>query len=156
MLKIKIIVVGHTRAPFLKDGEAYYLNMLGKYCRIEWIAVKGAAVKKARSAVEILAAEGRSIGKQLPTRDYIIGLDRKGKLYSSRGLAKKIQGLTQTHSGVCFLTGGPLGLSEEILNQADELFSLSRLTLTHEMTRLVLLEQIYRAFTLIRGEGYHK
>jgi 23S rRNA (pseudouridine1915-N3)-methyltransferase len=67
-----------------------------------------------------------------------------------------MQRLTQAHSAVSFLTGGPLGLSKGILNQADELFSLSRLTFTHEMTRLVLLEQIYRAFTIIRGESYHK
>lgn len=156
MLKIKIIVVGNTRASFLKDGEAYYLRKLRKYSQTEWIAVKGVPVKKALGAAQILAAEGRSIGKHLSVRDYIIAVDRKGKLYSSRGLAKKMQRLTQAHSAVSFLTGGPLGLSKGILNQADELFSLSRLTFTHEMTRLVLLEQIYRAFTIIRGESYHK
>ncbi|MCP4665451.1 MAG: 23S rRNA (pseudouridine(1915)-N(3))-methyltransferase RlmH [Deltaproteobacteria bacterium] len=156
MPKINIIVVGRTRSPFLKEGESFYLERLKRYAQTEWVEVRPAAIKKGRSTQGILATEGDVICKRLDPRDHIIALDRSGKVYDSVGLARRIEQLSLASKGLAFVTGGPLGLSKEIMAGAHEILSLSRLTLTHEMTRLLLLEQLYRAFTIIRGEKYHK
>jgi len=156
MLKIKIIVVDRTRSAFLKQGETFYIKRLERYARTEWVAVKPAGIKKGRPAPEILDEEGCSIAKKLFTRDYIIALDRSGKAYDSKGLAARIEKLSFTHDRLTFVVGGPMGLSKAVLDRSHEIFSLSRLTLTHEMSRLLLLEQLYRAFTIIKGGKYHK
>ena len=89
--------------------------------------------------------------------DYIAALDRSGRQYSSDGLADLLKKLSVNIRGsVCFMIGGPLGLSEEILDKADAVIALSKMTFTHEMSRIILLEQTYRAFTIIQGEKYHK
>jgi len=156
MLKIKIIVVDRTRSEFLKQGESFYMKRLKRYAQTEWVEVKPAGIKKGRPTLRILDEEGDSIAKKLVTRDYIIALDRSGKEYDSEELAARIEKLSFTHDRLTFVVGGPLGLSKTILNRSHEIFSLSRLTLTHEMSRLLLLEQLYRAFTIIKGEKYHK
>ena len=156
MLKIKLIVVDRTRSPFLKEGESFYLDRLRRYAHTEWVEVKPAAIKRGRPPEEILGAEGDSVAKRFGARDYIIALDRAGKAYDSMGLAQRIDRLSLGHPCIAFAIGGPMGFSKEFLDRADETFSLSRLTLTHEMSRLLLLEQIYRAFTILRGEKYHK
>ncbi|MBW1798086.1 MAG: 23S rRNA (pseudouridine(1915)-N(3))-methyltransferase RlmH [Deltaproteobacteria bacterium] len=156
MLKIKIIVVDRTRSAFLKQGETFYMERLKRYAQPEWVEVKPTGIKKGRPIFKILDAEGDSIAKNFVPRDYIIALDRSGKAYDSEELAARIEKLSMTHDRLTFVVGGPLGLSKAILDRAHEVFSLSRLTLTHEMSRLILLEQLYRAFTIIKGEKYHK
>jgi 23S rRNA (pseudouridine1915-N3)-methyltransferase len=156
MPKIKIIVVGNTKSSFIKEGEQVYLERLRHYAGTEWVEVKPQKVRKGRSGAEILAAEGQSIDKKLISGDHIIALDIRGKEYDSEGLAKWIERLSLSGKNLCFITGGPLGLSKKILHAADEILSLSKLTLTHEMSRLLLLEQLYRAHSIIRGEKYHK
>ncbi len=157
MLKIKIIVVDRTRSPFLKEGEAFYLKRLQKYVRVKWIEVRPAKIKKGRSTEEILVAEGQTLARSLAPRDYLIALDRTGHPYDSSELAVWLDKLsTGVGDWVSFIIGGPLGLSGEILERSQKVLSLSRLTLTHEMSRLLLLEQLYRACTILRGEKYHK
>ncbi len=156
MPKIKIIVVGNTKSSFIKEGEQIYLERLRRYTDTQWVEVKPQKVRKGRSGVEILAAEGQSIDKKFLSGDHIIALDISGKEYDSEGLAKWIERFSLSGKSLCFVIGGPLGLSEKILHSADEILSLSKLTLTHEMSRLLLLEQLYRAYTIIRGEKYHK
>jgi 23S rRNA (pseudouridine1915-N3)-methyltransferase len=156
MLKIKIIVVDRTRSAFLKQGETFYLKRIERYAKTEWVEVKPAGIKKGRPTFRILDAEGDSIAKTFVPRDYIIALERSGKAYGSEELASHIEKLSLTHDRLTFVVGGPLGLSKAILDRSHEIFSLSRLTLTHEMSRLLLLEQLYRAFTIIKGEKYHK
>lgn len=123
---------------------------------MEWVEVKPAKIKKGIPAGKVLALEGSSIFKKFLPRDYIIALDRNGKGYDSRGFADRIRRLALTQGRLTFVIGGPLGLSRTLLNKANEILSLSRLTLTHEMCRLLLLEQLYRAFTIINNEKYHK
>jgi 23S rRNA (pseudouridine1915-N3)-methyltransferase len=156
MLTIKIIVVDRTRSSFLKKGEAFYLKRIQKYARTQWVEVKPVKIKKSTPADVILTAEGASIIKKIHPRDYAIALDRSGQAYNSKKLAARIERLSHDHSRLAFVIGGPLGLSKNILDKANEILSLSRLTLTHEMSRLILLEQIYRAFTIIHNEKYHK
>ena len=154
--KFYTTVVGNTKASFIKEGERIYLERLKRYTGIKWMEAKPQKVRKGRSVAEILAVEGQSIDKKLLSGDHIIALDIRGKEYDSEGLAKWIERLSLSGKNLCFVTGGPLGLSKKILHAADEILSLSKLTLTHEMSRLLLLEQLYRAYTIIRGEKYHK
>ncbi len=157
MLKIRVIVVDRTRAPFLKAGEAFYLERLQKYAQVEWVEVKPTKIKKGRSSEEIVSAEGEKISQRLAMRDYLVTLDRSGHEHDSVGLAAWLNKLsTGVWDRVSFIIGGPLGLSREILERSQKVLSLSKLTLTHEMSRLLLLEQLYRAFTILRGEKYHK
>ncbi len=156
MIKTKIIVVDRTRSSFLKEGEYFYLERLRPYTQMEWREVRPVRIKKGTSTTRALNTEGEAIAKGLLPRDYVIALDRMGKAYVSKKLAKRIEQLSLTHSRLAFVIGGPLGLSKTILSRADEVLSLSQFTLTHEMSRLLLLEQLYRAFTIINHENYHK
>ena len=157
MLKIRVIVVDRTRSSFLNEGESLYLKRLQRYVQVEWIEVKPARITKGRPEEEILLSEGQAIARRLEPRDYMVALDRSGHQVDSEGLAGWLEGLSTTATGwVSFLIGGPLGLPKPLLERANKVLSLSRLTLTHEISRLILLEQLYRAFTIMKGEKYHK
>ena len=157
MLKIRIIVVGKTRSPFLKEGETLFLDRLRGYTRVEWIEVRPAKMIKSRSIEEILTEEGDALARKLDSGDYLVTLDRLGCQFDSEGLSRWLDHLSTGIRGwLCFIIGGPLGVSKEILARSHKSLSLSRLTLTHEMSRLLLLEQLYRALTILRGERYHK
>jgi 23S rRNA (pseudouridine1915-N3)-methyltransferase len=157
MLKLKFIMVDKTRAPFLKEGESFYLDRLRRYTQIEWIEVKPVRITKGVQEEEVKNTEGRAILQKVDAGDYLIALDRSGAQYDSEGLSEWLKRLSINVRGpVCFTIGGPVGLSKTVLEKAGSVLSLSKMTLTHEMSRLVLLEQTYRAFTIIRGEKYHK
>jgi 23S rRNA (pseudouridine1915-N3)-methyltransferase len=157
MLKIRVIAVDRTRSPFLKEGESFYLKRLRRYAQVEWAEVKPARISKGRPVGEILSDESEKIGRRLIHRDYLVALDRSGHQYDSEELAAWLDGLSTGAGGwISFIIGGPLGLSRELMERSHNTLSLSRLTLTHEMSRLILLEQLYRAFTIMRGESYHK
>ena len=157
MLKIRVIVVDRTRATFLREGEAFYLDRLKRYAETEWVEVRPAKIRKGRPEKEVLEAEGEAIARRCLPRDYLVALDRSGDRLDSEGLAAWMDELAVQAGGrVSFIVGGPLGLSRDLLRRADRVLSLSQFTLTHEMSRLVLLEQLYRAFTILRGEKYHK
>ena len=157
MPRIRIIVVDRTRSPFLKEGEIFYLDRLRKYIQVDWVEVKPTKISQGRPAQKILAAEGDKIAQKVAQNDYLVCLDRSGNQYDSETLAAWLDSLfNRGEQRVSFIIGGPLGLSKDILNRSRETLSLSQLTLTHEMSRLILLEQLYRAFTILRGEKYHK
>jgi 23S rRNA (pseudouridine1915-N3)-methyltransferase len=157
MLKLRFIVVDRTRSSFLRKGELFYLERLQKYASVEWVEVKPAEIKKGRPEQDVLAAEGQNIARRLTAQDYLISLDRKGRQYDSEELADYLKRLSSSIKGwTSFVIGGPLGLSGEIIDRSDKVLSLSRMTLTHEMCRLLLVEQIYRAFNIMAGTKYHK
>jgi 23S rRNA (pseudouridine1915-N3)-methyltransferase len=157
MLRIRIVVVDRTRSGFLKQGESFYLERLRKYVQVEWVEVKPAKIPEEKRAEELLAVEAERISRKIGPQDYLVSLDRSGRQYHSEGLASWVQTLTDRGERcVTFAIGGSLGLSKELLQRSQEVLSLSRLTFTHEMSRLIFLEQLYRAFTILRGEKYHK
>jgi len=157
MIRIRIIVVDRTRSPFLAEGEAFYRKRLQNYAQVEWIEVKPVKMTKGRPEEEILHLEGQALIRKRGSRDYLVALDRSGRQYGSEEFAGRLEkvGLNAA-GGVTFMIGGPLGLSREAMAEADEILSLSKFTFTHEMSRVLLLEQIYRAFTILKGEKYHK
>jgi 23S rRNA (pseudouridine1915-N3)-methyltransferase len=157
MLKIRIIVVDRTRAAFLREGESLYLKRLRRYVHVDWEEIKPAKIAKGKRDEEVLNAEGELLARRISPKDYLVALDRAGDLLDSEELARWLENLSRRATGgVSFLIGGPLGLSKSLLDSAQKVVSLSRLTLTHEMSRLVLLEQLYRAMTILKGERYHK
>ena len=101
-------------------------------------------------------AEGKTILSKIAKGDYVIAMDIKGRELSSEDLAAKISDTTFTHSTIDFIIGGSLGLSDEVTKRADLRFSFGKITLPHQLARVVLLEQIYRAFKINAGETYHK
>lgn len=157
MIKIRILVVDRTRSPFLAEGEAFYLKRLQRYAQVEWIEVKPVKMTRGRPEQEIQNLEGRALIRKRAPKDHLIALDRCGRQYESEELARRLEKvMVNATGGITFMVGGPLGISRDALAEADEVLSLSKFTLTHEMSRVVLLEQIYRAFTILKGEKYHK
>jgi 23S rRNA (pseudouridine1915-N3)-methyltransferase len=157
MIKIRILVVDRTRSPFLAEGEAFYMKRLKTYAQVEWIEVKPVKMTKGRPEEEILRLEGQALISKRGLKDYLVALDRTGRQYGSEEFAGRLEkAALNATGGVTFMIGGPLGLSGEAMAEADEILSLSKFTLTHEMSRVLLLEQIYRAFTILKGEKYHK
>ena len=154
--RVKIIVVDKTRMGFLKKGLELYLDRVSHYTNLEWIEVRPVPHTKGLSADTILHKEASLIRKRIGPRDYVLALDQGGKTYSSEDFASHLQRLLGQARPISFLIGGPLGLDRQLLEMAHETVSLSPMTLTHEWSRVLLLEQLYRAFTIMRGENYHR
>ncbi len=150
-----IIAVGKLRG-WAADGCQDYLDRLGKHFTVQVIEVPEEDMNR-RSPEEVLAAESERILKRLPTGAYVISLDREsGEQLSSEKLARKLESLgTSGRSHVAVVIGGPLGLSQEVFERSDARISFGQITLPHALARVVLLEQLYRAVKIGRGEKYH-
>ena len=157
MLNIKIVCVGKLKEKYWQDACAEYMKRLGAYCRPEVIEVpeeKLPANASAKDEQHVIEAEGKDIMKRVS--GYVIALDVKGKELSSEELAGRVSEISLAHSSVVFIIGGSLGLSDEVKERADLKMSFGRITLPHQLARVVALEQIYRAFKINAGETYHK
>lgn len=159
-MNINIVCVGKLKEKYWTDAIAEYSKRLGRYCRLSIIELKEERLPDNASAAEeehVKTAEGQSIIKALSGDSYVIALDVKGKQLSSEQLAQKIDDLAvQGKSTIDLIIGGSLGLSDEVLRRADFKLSFSPMTFPHQMMRVILLEQIYRAFKINRNEPYHK
>lgn len=156
MPRIRIIVVERTKAPFLIQGEAFYLERLRRYVPVEWVEVKGRRITARSKREEILDREAEAISARLGQHDHLIALRPEGAAMSSEAFSRHLERLCREKDPLTFVIGGPLGIGQAIYRRTNESLSLSAFTLTHEMTRLILLEQLYRAFTIMRNEKYHK
>ena len=158
-MNINIIAVGSLRSSFLEPGIEEFKKRLNRYCTLDIIEVKDEVVPKNPSDKDLealQALEGERIVKNIPERSYVFALDVKGKPMTSTGFAKSLNNLqVRGYSSFTFIIGGATGLSDFVLQQADYKFSLSHMTFTHQMIRLILLEQIYRAFKINNNEPYH-
>lgn len=154
-MKVLVISVGRVRGD-LADAVAEYEKRAGRYFQFEAIEVKEQPARGSDIA-RVMEEEGNRLLARVPAGFEVIALHREGKGWSSERLAGYFSDLAlRAVSGVAFVIGGAFGLSDEVLSRADHLLSLSAFTLPHEMARLVLTEQIYRAGTIARGEPYHK
>ncbi len=159
MLNIRIICVGKFKEKYWEAASAEYTKRLGAYCNISVDELREERLPSNPSAADergVKEAEGKAILGKIAKGDYVIAMDIKGKELSSEDLAAKIRDTAFTHSTIDFIIGGSLGLSEEVTKRADLRFSFGRITLPHQLARVVLLEQIYRAFKINAGETYHK
>jgi 23S rRNA (pseudouridine1915-N3)-methyltransferase len=150
-----IVAVGSLKG-WAADGAGDYLKRLRRLFPVEVVEVPEEDLSR-RSPEEVLAAEARKILKRIPSGAYVISLDReRGEPVSSEKLARRLNSLgISGRSHVAFILGGPLGLSQEVLKRADALVSFGPVTLPHALARVVLLEQLYRAAKINRGEKYH-
>lgn len=159
MLNVRIIAVGNIKEKYLKEACAEYEKRLGGFCRAELCELKEAKLPDDPTDGQIAAAleeEADSILAAIPPRAYTVALCVEGKQFSSPALAEKLEAQTQTHSSLVFIIGSSYGLSVRVKNAADLRLSLSELTFPHRLFRVMLLETIYRSFTIISGKKYHK
>ena len=155
-MKFKFIWEGRTRTGYLAEGIEDYLKRIKRYVQVEVKEVKEEKIKNIPVAA-LKAREAERIKTAFKRGEFLIALDERGRQFSTTSLAHFLKKLpAQGYKTLTFFLGGPLGLTPELLKQAHLCLSLSSLTLTHEMARLVLLEQLYRILTIWHGERYHK
>lgn len=150
---IKIITVGNLKEKYLKDALDEYRKRIKKYTNIEIIEVKDEGLVEEQKAINL---ESEKIKKYISEKDYIITLEIEGKEFTSPEFAKKIEQIQIESSNIVFIIGGSYGLSNEIKSKARMHLSFSKMTFPHQLFRVMLLEQIYRAYKIINNEKYHK
>lgn len=155
-MRIELVFLGKTREKYLAAGIDDFAKRLSRYTRLKTKTIKDKQKQKNLSEDQVRENEGRDLLAAVNS-SFLVCLDRTGKQVDSEGLAQLVkQWEMRGTKNVCFLIGGPLGFAPTVLQQADMVLSLSTMTFTHEMTRLLLLEQLYRAYTINTGEKYHK
>ena len=150
---IKIITVGSIKEAYLKDAIEEYKKRISKYTNIEIIEVKDEGIVEEKKAIKL---ETKKKKKHLNEKSYLITLEIEGKQMTSVEFSDKINNILIENSNITFVIGGSYGLSEEIKNKANYHLSFSKMTSPHQLFRVLLLEQIYRAFKIINNEKYHK
>ena len=159
-MNISIITIGKLKEKYLKAGIDEYLKRLSSYAKIEVIEMPDEKAPEELSSAEmeqVKQKEGEKLLSKIYPDTYVIALAIDGKMKSSEELADSLDKLaTYGKSKIAFVIGGSLGLSNEVLKRADEKLSFSKMTFPHQLMRLILVEQVYRAFRINRGEPYHK
>ncbi|MFK8794736.1 23S rRNA (pseudouridine(1915)-N(3))-methyltransferase RlmH [Planococcus plakortidis] len=159
-MNISIVTVGKLKEKYLKAGIAEYAKRLGAYAKIAEIEVADEKAPEQLSEADMAIVkkkEGERILAKIPQDAYVIALAIDGKMKTSEQLAKDMESLmTYGRSKVVFVIGGSLGLHDEVLKRADEKLSFSKMTFPHQLMKLILLEQVYRSFRIMKGEPYHK
>jgi len=159
-MQIEICAIGKVKEPYLRDGIAEYLKRLSGFCTLKIVEFSEERIREGAGIHEISSAcrqEGKNLLKAAGQAGYLVALDPGGVSMSSEDLADLVRRweIDGPHH-VAVLIGGPHGLSDEVRGQADLLLSLSSMTFPHQMVRLILLEQIYRAYTINKGLPYHR
>jgi len=152
--KIKILMPGPVKFKFVKEGLEYYLEKIEPFVSVDTIFPKIKA--KVSDASIKVKKEEEAIKKYIIDKEYLIVLDERGRTFKSLELAEKLKILMQNQSYITFVIGGPEGISENLKKTAREVWSLSTLTLNHEIALLVFVEALYRSFTVIKGIPYHR
>ena len=160
MLNVNIICVGKIKESFFRDAIEEYSKRLNSYCSLNIIELKDEKIPNNPSEKDnqiIKEKEGSNILSHIKKDTYIICLDLKGKQYTSEEFSQKINNISNNiSSSITFIIGGSLGISQNVLKKANESISFSKMTFPHQLFRVILLEQIYRAFKIMNNETYHK
>ena len=156
-MQITLVTVGRFKDACYRDAAQNYIKRLQHYVAYDEIEVREERGGKNARVSDIIEREGHRLLSALPPDATVVALGPSGKLCRSEILANRLNLMrVQRKSRLFFLIGGPFGLSSRVLSRADWHLSLSPMTFPHELARVILLEQLYRAFTIIRGENYHK
>ena len=159
MIKITVIALASLKEKYLKDAAAEYIKRLNSYCDLKVIELDPVRLPEKASPAEISSAlerEAELITKKIPAGDFVIPLCIEGKQLSSEEFSKALEQEMNIGRGVTFIIGSSCGLADNIKRRADLKLSFSKMTFPHQLFRVMLLEQIYRAFKIISGEAYHK
>lgn len=155
-MNIRLIVVGKTEEPYLVQGISDYSARLTHYCKFSILEIPELKNAKSLSRDQIKQKEGELILKNITPKDELVLLDERGKTFTSvewaRHLEKKF---LYSSRDITFVIGGSYGFCKEVYDRSDEMISLSKMTFSHQLCRLVFAEQLYRVFTIIKGEPYH-
>jgi 23S rRNA (pseudouridine1915-N3)-methyltransferase len=155
-MKIKLILVGKTNAKYLVEGEKEYEKRLKHYTKFEEIIIPDVKQSGKLSESELKKKEGQLILAKLENSDHVILLDDKGNSYSSLQFSDFLQQkMNSSLKCLVFVVGGAFGFSDEVYQRANSKVSLSKMTFSHQMIRLIFKEQLYRGFSILRGEKYH-
>jgi 23S rRNA (pseudouridine1915-N3)-methyltransferase len=155
-MKIKLICIGKTGKSFLVEGEQEYLTRLGHYIAVEKVELPDIKNARKLSQEQVKTEEGKALLKQLVTSDQVFLLDENGTQYSSEQFATFLQKrFNQGGKSIVFIVGGAYGFSDEVYQRAQGKVSLSNMTFSHQMIRMIFFEQVYRGMTILRGEPYH-
>jgi 23S rRNA (pseudouridine1915-N3)-methyltransferase len=155
-VKLSLLCVGRLTLPFLNEGCTEFAGRLKRYLPFVVHEIKEHKTGRKQDLPRIIATEGENLERKIPTGAFVIALDQRGKNLSSEKLAELMNDhMVQSIPEWVLLIGGPYGLSDSLRERADLTLSLSPMTLTHQMARLLLLEQLYRCCTIIRNEPYH-
>jgi 23S rRNA (pseudouridine1915-N3)-methyltransferase len=155
MYDIIIISIGKIKERHWQSAIDEYLKRLQPYAKINIIEILEEPISSINNRIQILDKEGEKIAQVIPKDCFVIALDRVGQNFTSTEWSEKIDEWSRFGHRIVFIIGGPLGLSATILQHANVLISFSKMTFTHQMTRVILLEQLYRAVTISRGMTYH-
>ena len=159
MLHINVICVGKIKESFFRDAILEYSKRLSRFCNLTITELQDEKIpEKASEKIEqeIKEKEGQNIISHIKKDSYVIALDLTGKELDSVALSQKIENLSISNSSITFIIGGSLGLSNQVLNYCNEKLCSSKMTFPHQLIRIFLLEQIYRAFKIANNETYHK
>ena len=159
MLNIQLICIGKIKENYLKSAIDEYSKRLSKYCKLNILELSDEKIPEKLNnnlEIEIKNKECNNILNHIKKDSYIIALDLKGKEYSSENFAQKLQNISMQSSTITFIIGGTLGLSETLLEICNEKICFSKMTFPHQLIRVFLLEQIFRAFKISNGETYHR
>jgi len=155
-MNITILAIGKNKDEYISLAESEFLKRLSGFCSLTIKNVPTPKYSKNQSVDKIKELEGKAVLDKLPDQCYVIALDEGGKEFTSNGFAQHLNKILVTHNKpLYFLIGGPYGFSDEVKHRSDEILALSQLTFTHQMVRIILLEQLYRAFTILKGKKYH-
>lgn len=155
MIDVTIVSVGTIKESYWQEAVDEYLKRLNPHAKVQTVEVPEEKITAVTDRDRIIAKEAERILKAIPTDTFVVSLDRAGKLYSSREWADQLDDWTRFGKKLTFVIGGPLGLDPSVLQKSTVILSLAKMTFTHQMTRVILLEQIYRASMILSGGAYH-
>ncbi len=159
-MNIRIVAVGKIKEKYIQEGIKEFSKRLSRYCNLKIDEVEDEKAPENLSVKEqenIKIKEGKKILSKIPQNSFIISLAIQGQSISSEALAEKMEGLMiEGMNDITFVIGGSLGLTEKVMEKSNFALSFSKMTFPHQLMRVILLEQVYRGFRIIKGEPYHK
>lgn len=156
MITFKIISVGKPPSDWRREGFEHYVRLIRPYARVEDVTVKEQKIRREADVPSALGAEGKRLLAAAGGGGRIIALHDGGKFYTTKAFADRVAELTMTQSSFSFIIGGAYGLDQSVLDGSDDSLSLSAFTLPHDLAKIVLAEQLYRALSIINNLPYHK
>ena len=154
-MRITLIESGKTRDSFIQEGVEQFRKRVVKYVPFNIETIPDLKNTKNMTMKEVQVQEGSLILKRVRPVDYLVLLDERGNQHDSISFARYLNSLEGRVNHLLFVIGGPYGFSEKVYNRADARLSLSKLTFSHQLVRVIFMEQLYRAFTILKGEPYH-
>lgn len=159
-MNIRIVAVGKIKEKYIQEGIKEFTKRLSRYCTLDIIEIDDEKAPENLSEKEmeiVKTKEGERILSKIPTNSFVIALVIEGRQLSSEALSGKVEDLMINGTNdICFVIGGSLGLSTDVINRSNYKLSFSKMTFPHQLMRLILLEQVYRGFRIMKGEPYHK